>query len=164
MSTIKDIFSEMKQGVPVQVVVAKVESVDKKSSTCDLVVEGRADRPEARLRAVMDSSATGLIILPKKGSYVLAGLIGNKPESSFVCGYSDIDEVFIDIPSSQMRVDKNGFLIKTGSNSLSGLISDLLDALMKLTVTTGTGPSGTPININDFITLKQKFNQLLKTA
>jgi hypothetical protein len=127
-------------------------------------VEGRPDRPETRLRAVIDSSATGLIILPKIGSYVLAGMLNNKPESSFICGFSDIDEVYINIPQSELRIDKNGFLFKRGADNLAGLISDLLEAIMKLTVTTGTGPSGTPINIADFVELKQKFNQLLKTA
>lgn len=162
--TIKEILSDVKNGGPVQVSVAKVDSVNKSDSTCDLVIEGRPDRPETRLRAVIDNSLTGVIVLPKKGSYVLAGIVENRPESSFVCGYSEVDEVYVNIPQSEFRINKNGFLVKRSSNTLAGLVSELLDAITKLTVTTGTGPSGTPINTADFITLKQKFSQLLKTS
>jgi len=162
--TIKDVFDQIKRQTPVQVVVGKVQSVDKKAFSCDLVIEAGADRPQARIRSVMDSKDTGMMLIPKKDSYVLVALIDNKPESSFICGYSEIDEVYVKIPQSEMRIDKEGFLMKRSSNNLGGLIGELIDAITQITVTTGTGPSGTPINAPSFEAVKQKFSQLLKTS
>jgi hypothetical protein len=46
-------------------------------------------------------------------------------------------------------------------DQLTGWLGDLSDALARLTVTTGTGPSGVPINVAEFSALKARLDQIL---
>ncbi len=78
---------------PVQVLAGKVLSVNEQAMTVDLSVPGRADRLDVRLRSVIDGQETGILIYPKIGSYVLVGLIDNRPESSFVVAYSEVEKI-----------------------------------------------------------------------
>lgn len=160
----KELIDEIMRRVPVQLKVGKVSSFNKNKGLTDITLDDGPDRPEVRIRAVADDKTTGIIVTPKKGSYVLVAMIDNKPESSYIVGYSEIDEYYINIPQAEMKMDKNGFLMKKGSNVMGSLMGDLLDAIMQLTVTTGTGPSGTPINMASFQDIKMKFSQLLKTS
>jgi phage baseplate assembly protein gpV len=50
--------------------------------------------------------------------------------------------------------------ILNNAESLGALMGELLDAIIALTVPTGTGPSGTPINNPTFSTLKTRFQEL----
>jgi hypothetical protein len=131
--TIKDIIDSIKKEVPVQVVVAKVDSVDKSAYACDLIVDGRPDRPEVRLRAVMDNEETGLILIPKAGSYVLVGLIENKPESSFICGYSELDQILMKIEAQTLEVTKDGFVFNSGELGGLTITPELKTQLDKMT-------------------------------
>lgn len=45
--------------------------------------------------------------------------------------------------------------------TLKDLLSDMLDKIMALTVSTAMGPSGPPINVTDFATIKAKVDQIL---
>jgi hypothetical protein len=45
--------------------------------------------------------------------------------------------------------------------TLKGLLEDLLDAIMALTVTTNAGPSGPPINLADFVTIRGQLSTIL---
>lgn len=46
-------------------------------------------------------------------------------------------------------------------DTLKGLLDELVEAILKLTVPTGVGPSGTPINSAEFNAVKAKFEQFL---
>jgi len=160
----KELIDEIMRRIPVQLRVGQVKSFDKAKGLCDISIEGSPDLLEVRTRAVADEQETGIMISPKKGSYVLVAMIENKAESASIIGYSEVDEYYLVIGQSKLRMNKDGFLMGRGSNVMGSLISDLIDAILQLTVTTGTGPSGTPINAVTFTQLKQKFTQLLKNS
>ena len=49
-----------------------------------------------------------------------------------------------------------------GGSGLKKTLESLIDAIVKLTVTTGVGPSGTPINAPDFMKVKQDLSNYLE--
>lgn len=55
-----------------------------------------------------------------------------------------------------------GFTIKKGGESVKKLFSDLLDEINKITVTTYTGPSGTPINATAFELIKTRLDDIFE--
>ena len=160
----KELIDEIMRRVPVQLRVGQVKSFDKAKGLCDISIEGSPDLLDVRTRSVADEQETGILVSPKKDSFVLVAIIDNKPESACIIGYSEIDEYYLVIEQSKFRMNKDGFLMGRGSNVMGSLVSDLIDAILQMTVTTGTGPSGTPINATVFSQIKQKFSQLLKTS
>lgn len=46
-------------------------------------------------------------------------------------------------------------------DTLKGLLDELIDAILALTVPTGTGPSGTPVNFIQFQAIKQRWRTIL---
>jgi len=86
-------------------------------------------------------------------------------------GIFTIDAVGETIINSSNKVIVNTPQIYLGSKdakeqvvlgtTLKKLLEELIDAITKLTVPTGTGPSGPPINTSQFISIKQKLEQAL---
>lgn len=54
-----------------------------------------------------------------------------------------------------VKITTKGLTLTKGSSGLKKTLEDLLTAIKALTVTTGVGPSGTPINIADFVKIEQ---------
>ena len=46
-------------------------------------------------------------------------------------------------------------------NALKGIIEELIDAITALTVPTGVGPSGPPVNSAQFTSIKSRLNNIL---
>jgi phage baseplate assembly protein gpV len=72
-------------------------------------------------------------------------------DSTFVKGTDGALEVKSDSP----------MVIASSAESLGPLIQELIDEIKLLTVPTGTGPSGTPINAPQFTALATRFESLL---
>lgn len=77
--------------------------------------------------------------------------------------------VLIDTESITMKADQatikagtGGLTLTKGSSGLKKTLDDLLTAIQKLTVTTGVGPSGPPINVADFVKVQQDLNNYLE--
>lgn len=77
--------------------------------------------------------------------------------------------VLIDNESITMKADQatikattGGLTFTKGGSGLKKTLNDLLKAIQKLTVTTGVGPSGPPINIADFIKVQQDLPNYLE--
>ena len=66
------------------------------------------------------------------------------------------------IQNTELILTRNGFTIKKSSESLKKIISDLIDKIVLLTVTTPNGPSGTPINAADFTAIKSRLPNLFE--
>jgi len=66
------------------------------------------------------------------------------------------------ISGTELKMTENGWTIKTSSESLKAIISDLIDKIMALTVTTPVGPSGVPINVADFAAIKTRLPNLFE--
>jgi hypothetical protein len=138
--------------IAVQVVVAKIEKVHEAKMTADIEIEGGAKRFDVRLRATIEDDK-GFVVVPKTGSYVLAGLIDNKMASSFICAVSEVDYVLL--KGGKIKIENQG-------EDLKGLIGELIDAISQITVPTGTGPSGMPINAAQIALIKNRLNNILK--
>lgn len=77
--------------------------------------------------------------------------------------------VLIDTESITMKADQAtikastaGLTLTKGSSGLKKTLNDLLTAIQKLTVTTGVGPSGPPINVADFVKVQQDLSNYLE--
>lgn len=103
-------------------------------------------------------------------------LIFTSGDISLTCDADKIDvlkgdklSVHIDTESITMKADQAtikattaGLTLTKGSSGLKKTLDDLLTAIQALTVTTGVGPSGTPINIADFIKVQQDLSNYLE--
>lgn len=137
METIKDYIDRMiQQNIPTQIVVGKVISVDENKQVCDVDVVNSPDLLDVRIRAVIDDEKKGVLIVPKVDSYVLVGLINNRPESAFVASVTELDKYYLYANDE----------IQIGGDNFKGLvkIDDLVDKLNQL-----------ENKVNDFI---QKYN------
>lgn len=61
-----------------------------------------------------------------------------------------------------IRITTGGLTLSKGSSGLKKTLDDLLTAIQKLTVTTGVGPSGPPVNIADFQKVQQDLSNYLE--
>lgn len=113
METIKDYIDRMiQQNIPTQIVVGKVISVDENKQVCDVDVVNSPDLLDVRIRAVIDDEKKGVLIVPKVDSYVLVGLINNRPESAFVASVAEVDKYYL-------YVNKE---IQIGGDNFNGLV------------------------------------------
>ena len=125
--------------------------------------------PEVRKRSNIDGKK-GIVITPVKKSFVIVTRIQGS-NSLFMSMVSEIESVKITLENHEIKLDKDGLAInmssgkydiKNDQENLKSLISDLISEIEKITVTTGTGPSGTPINIVQLQQIGQRVTKLFK--
>lgn len=118
---IKELINRMvTDKIPMQVLVGKVISVNADEMTCDVDLQGSPDMQDVRIRSVIDSDNSGILIEPAVDSYVLVGLIENRKESAFICAYGTVDSIKLITDSIHLSGDEFGGLIK---------INDLVDKI-----------------------------------
>lgn len=61
-----------------------------------------------------------------------------------------------------IKTTTGGLTLTKGASGLKKTLDDLLSAIQKLTVTTGVGPSGPPINLADFKKVQQDLSNYLE--
>lgn len=64
---------------------------------------------------------------------------------------------------SEMKVSQSGHSMTKSSESLKTILVDLLNAIMAETHPTGVGPSGPPINVSQYISIKTRINQFFES-
>ncbi|MDR3226044.1 MAG: hypothetical protein LBT56_00030 [Prevotellaceae bacterium] len=112
-----------------------------------------------RLKAHTEDNK-GIVVKPVAGSYVLVSRIDEA--NYFVSFFSEIEAVsFNDKNGFEVIIENGKMSVKNNSYGIKQAFDELIDAIGKLTVTTGVGPSGIPINKTEFDTIKQKLNNLL---
>lgn len=98
------------------------------------------------------------------------GLVTPEGNKIFI---KDIDgELYIQINSKvnisilegpSLKMTQKGFTFNFGDDfSLKKTLTQILDAILQLTVTTGVGPSGTPINAQTFTDIKNSLDNYLE--
>lgn len=147
----------------------KVKSVDGES--CVVEVDG-LELTDVKLRAVINGNKEQVTVTPKVGSYVqIADLSNGEMRDTAVIKVSEVESISIITGNTDINISDDGISVNAGdgklkimngSQSLFDLIDSLITAITKLTVTTGTGPSGTPINATDFINIQNNLKQLMK--
>lgn len=153
-----------------------VDSVNATTRTA-VVTVGRVKIEDVLLYAAQNSELKGLVLLPKVGSVVLVAKVASG--RYFIVMQSEQeamqltigDKTSINISEGGMEFIANktkvefspaGVVIERDSYGLKQTLDGLIDAITKLTVTTGVGPSGVPVNIADFAQIKQDLNKYLK--
>ena len=90
------------------------------------------------------------------------GLIEEDLNQLYVVQYSAIEELRLKIANCDFCIDESGFNFKKENESLRSLLLELIGAIKKLKFTTTSGSTINLLNLNDFITVEQKFKTLLK--
>jgi hypothetical protein len=126
-------------------IVAKVKSVDLTDYTCDLEpINGDIELYGVKLHSGIGAAKT-MVIIPKVGSNV-------------VCTFINKTQAYISLCEQAEKVE-----IKSVNESLNSILKDLITAIEQLTVTTGVGPSGPPINIAQITAVKNRLTNLFNS-
>ena len=75
--------------------IATVTEVNEENYTITVEPEGEAPLSDVRLKAGIDNKLDGLVEIPKVGSYVVIGLIGNDPDNAFVVKCSEVEKIIM---------------------------------------------------------------------
>lgn len=152
-------------------VLCKVTEVDKANLTCDVKT---ADElyifSDIKLNAVY-AFESGLNVIPKNGSFVVVTFIDKN--IGYVSMFSEVEEIDMKIDDLELNASKDGLEIKKGSlevtikekikiQNLKKDLDDLVTAIKAITVPTGVGPSGTPVNAVQFDAFKTNYSQYLE--
>jgi methylase of polypeptide subunit release factors len=152
--------------------VAIVTDVDKDALTCTVkTADEKSVYTNVRLKEVGEKAEEGFWLIPKINSRVIINLVGyNQP---YISMFSDIEEIkwaieelntftFSANDGMQVLLDSGKFTLKNSDESLKVVLSDLIQAITNLQVPTGVGPSGFPLNSNEFISIKDRLSKLFK--
>ena len=160
------------KNMPVMSSTGIVSNIDEDRRVCDIKVSDDITLFECRLNAIIDSYDSNVLIVPKDGSQVAYTLVENQDTNAIVIGYTEIDKVIVKIGSLSVGIEAKSVKIDGGdtgkisilnkSQNLSGLLSELIDEITKLTVPTSAGPSGTPVNALQISLIKEKLSQLME--
>lgn len=141
---------------------AKVVSIDKEKGTC-VVNDGDLEYTEVRLSATIEDNAKRFFIYPKVGSFVLVSPIKEDIHRLYVEFFSEIESVNVEIETTQLKINHEGFLLKKSNETLAGLMSDLLREIQQMKfLTTSGGPTTRLINKERFKAIENRFKNLLK--
>ena len=173
---IRRMFDRRLQTAAETVFYGEVSAVDESARTCTVVME---DIPyeNVLLYTVKNAELKGLVVVPKTGSWVLVQRLAN--DRYFVAMFSEVAKVLLTIGEntevevseecvriqageSTVKATEKGLTFVKGGAGLKKTLETLIDAITKLTVPTGVGPSGVPINAADFVKIKQGLNDYLE--
>lgn len=129
--------------------IGKVTEVDVNERTCTVLpLQYEKEDDELVIYDVMfqagGSSNSGLTLVPKIDSLVMVSFI--EEDTAYISLMSDVDKISI----------------KSEQEDLKAILTDMLTAIEQLTVPTGVGPSGVPINLASFTQIKQRLNNLFE--
>ncbi len=160
-----------------QVFPAIIKEVDETAFSCTVIFDDELEYTDVRLRSVIDPDKQGFCFIPAVDSVVMVGRIANS-EQLYVALFSELDKVLLSSGSMEVTLDpdklelkkgdttfkqtEDGFTITRSDEGLKKLLEDLITAISQLTVPTGVGPSGTPINTAVFTQIKTRIGNFLE--
>lgn len=160
---IKDQLAEFaKRYGPTAIVPAVVKAVNEDGTIAVEFADG-SEIDDVRLKAIV-KEGNQFLIFPKADSNVLIGRISDSEDFVLIAA-SEIEEVEIKIGGTLFSV-KEKFVIKTETEDLLTLMTDLIEAMLAEKHMTNSGPTInlTPDSIAKYTALKTRFKTLLKTA
>jgi hypothetical protein len=91
----ESILNMIRDAVPVQTIVARVEGCDLTRGVCDVVSMDDEDYTlyDVRLQAIARGGTGGITIVPVVGSFVLVSMVRNIPQSGYISCYSDVEKI-----------------------------------------------------------------------
>jgi hypothetical protein len=149
----------LKNGEEIYAKVCEVIAINAGAKTVDVKpVDDTAEIFNVPLQA--GTQGAGLVVFPALLSKVL--VVFTSKHTAVMCNVSEIDGLaYKDTSGAEWMIRDGKITVKNGSYSIKQALDDLIDAIVKLTVTTGVGPSGIPVNKEEFSVVKQKLNDLL---
>jgi hypothetical protein len=145
---------------PLQSILATVKSVDEADGTCILVDDDGLEMFDVRLKPVLTESES-VMMIPAVDSFVLIGRIEDD-EEWLLLACEKLDKYRLTVDESIIEMTSDGIKVSKAGESLKSILNDLLEAIKTLTVPTGTGPSGTPINEAQFTSIENRVNNFLR--
>ena len=130
----------------------QVESVSESTCTVklaanDLVLE------DVRFRAT-EEATDGWAVIPKKGTNCLVALVGGDVNRPYLVAMDEAEAIQLRMENEELRIDEEGFdlMMKAGKlnarndgASLKDILQKTIEMIEGLTLSTSTGPSGTPM-------------------
>lgn len=160
-----------------QVFPAIIKTVNEDDFTCTVIFDDELEYTDVRLRSIVDPGKQGFSFIPAVDSMVMVGRIANS-EQLYVALFSEIDKVLLTSGSMELTIDPDqielkkgeatfkqteaGFTMTRNNEGLKKVLEDLITAINQLTVPTGVGPSGTPINAAAFTQIKNRVGNFLE--
>ena len=137
------ILEYLKPDIPYPSYRARVDHVNAVEMTCDVTLIIDDSTVEGvRLNANLNPES-GLIQLPLVDSIVIISFLDHS--LAYVTQYSLIDSYDLKIEQVNFQINKQGYLIQKGDDSLKELMTDLINLLKNLKVNTSQGPSTIPL-------------------
>ena len=133
--------------------LGKVVNVDKGANMCVVAIEGLP--VDALLQGMF--AEKGMVIYPKVGSWVL---LVEDAMTFYILMQSEVEAWKCEVLGSVFEQQGKGFVFKTDNEDLKMVLSDMLDSIGQMTVSTGVGPSGIPINKASFDNIKTRLDKL----
>ena len=155
-------------------------SVDMSACTCAVLLsvdDADAEGTGHVLLNAVTGNVNGILCFPADGSNVwVAELDG--PGKWGIVKTSDLVKYKLTVGSSQLTVidgtvtvqvgdqtkltmTSSGHKIEAGGKDLGTVLGNLITHILAMTVSTGTGPSGTALNFSDFISDQSDLNMIL---
>ncbi len=125
------------------------------------------EEPNPLVTASLDDSQIAFSFNDTDGTSLLQETKLDKEEVSIIFseGYeASITKDLVKIHKDELNLELNQkFKIEAGGTDLKAAVTQLIDAIKNLTVTTPSGPSvAPPINVGEFIDAQMTFNQILE--
>jgi hypothetical protein len=137
---IQDAIQRLSNNKEIYNAIAKVTSVS--DETCDvLLLKEDLELYDVRLKS---GDGKGFLITPKVDSIVMVSYLNDT--EAYVSMFSEVES----------------YSIQTENESLKMILSDLIDAISKITVPTPTGVSSYPVNTPAFTQIKSRLDKIFK--
>ena len=146
---------------PLNTLLAQLVSVDEVALTCELIADG-AEVYDVRLCPVLNGKQS-IVFFPAVNSWVLCARIEHD-EDWMIIAADEIYKYRITIGTQVFEMDGTKFLIKNGTDNLKTMMDDFFTAILNMTFTTNTGVTMALINAPDFVALKTRFDNILKSV
>lgn len=149
----------LKSGEELYAKVCEVTAIEAGAKTIDVSpVDGTAEIFGVPLQA--DSEGGGLVFFPKVGSKVVVAFTSK--HTAVAVGFGEVDGIaYQDTQGVEWRIKDGKLSVKNGDYGLKQALDELIDAIGQLTVTTGVGPSGIPVNKAAFEGIKNNLAKFL---
>ncbi len=139
--------------------LCKVKAINQAEKTITVEpLDGSAEVQDVLL--IIDKDKKGLYIEPIVGSVVQ--IIFLSKEMAIIAAQSEIKEWNLQMDKTQMKIDKEGFLLKKDNETLKKIMVDLLDAIKKMKFQTNTGVTLQLLNLQEFENVENRLKDFLQ--
>jgi len=145
---------------PHEIISGTVVSVDEGAATMSVLLTDYDTNVDNVLLNGVSDNLNGLLLIPSVNSNVVIASIDGPGEYTLVRA-SNIDKALINIGTTKLTIDSNGYNVSHNGESLTKIMSDLLSALQAMTFTNGGGTTPPADNISAITDIATRLNNLL---